>query len=62
VKVSLEDNRLFVLGVFFGSLVGIVIGSVVAMQVGDRSIDLVRRGLRRLTGRREEVRFDLLLQ
>ena len=61
-RSSAGRNRLFILGIVLGSVAGFVVGSVVAMQVGERTVDLVRQGLQRLTGRREKVRFDLLLQ
>jgi hypothetical protein len=41
---------------------GIVIGSVVTMWLGEAAMDLLHRTLNRMTGRRERVHFELLLQ
>lgn len=54
--------QLFGAGVSLGMLAGILIGSVVTLWVGEAAIDLVHRQLERLSGRRERVNFELLLQ
>jgi hypothetical protein len=41
---------------------GIVIGSLVTLWLGEAAMDLIHRMLSRLTGKRERVHFELLLQ
>jgi len=41
---------------------GILIGSLVTLWLGEAALDLAHRCLDRLGGRRETVRFELLLQ
>jgi len=41
---------------------GILIGSLVTLWLGEAALDLAHRLLDRLAGRREQVRFELLLQ
>jgi hypothetical protein len=48
--------------VSLGVLAGILIGSLVTLWLGDAALDLAHRFIDRLAGRREQVRFELLLQ
>ncbi len=43
-------------------LVGFVAGSIVALWLGDESIEAARDAIDRVTGRRDRVNFELLLQ
>ncbi|MBI3980269.1 MAG: hypothetical protein HY331_19005 [Chloroflexi bacterium] len=56
------SNRALVLGLVLGSLGGLVVGSVIAMQLGERTTDLIRAFASRLLHKRPRVRFELLLQ
>jgi hypothetical protein len=54
--------QVFGAGVSLGMFAGILIGSLVTLWLGEAAIDLVHRMLDRLSGRRERVNFELLLQ
>jgi hypothetical protein len=54
--------QVFGAGVSLGMLAGILIGSLVTLWLGDAALDLAQRWIERLGGRREQVRFELLLQ
>ena len=54
--------QVFGAGVSLGMCAGILIGSVVTLWVGEAAIDLAHRMLDRVSGRRERVNFELLLQ
>ena len=54
--------QIFGAGVSLGMLAGILIGSLVTLWLGEAAIDLMHRTLARLSGRRERVNFELLLQ
>jgi hypothetical protein len=41
---------------------GLLLGSLLTLWLGEAAIDLLHRMLDRLTGRRERVHFELLLQ
>jgi membrane protein YqaA with SNARE-associated domain len=43
-------------------LAGILIGSLVTWWLGEAALDLAHRMLDRVSGRRERVNFELLLQ
>jgi len=53
---------IFGAGVSLGMLTGIVIGSLVTLWLGEAVIDAAHRMLDRMSGRRERVNFELLLQ
>jgi hypothetical protein len=56
-------NRLFVEGIVLGGLCGIVIGTIIAFQVGSEGLSTARRLANRLIFRQpQQVRFELLLQ
>jgi hypothetical protein len=48
--------------VSLGVFAGILIGSLVTLWLGEAALDLAHRWLDRIAGRRETVRFELLLQ
>jgi hypothetical protein len=53
---------MFVAGVSLGAVAGLVVGSVLAMRLGDEAVGVVRGWLDRLSGRNNRVNFELLLQ
>ena len=54
--------QVFGAGVSVGMLAGLVIGSLVTLWLGDAAVDLAHRMIDRLSGRRDRVNFELLLQ
>jgi hypothetical protein len=61
--MSTFRNRFFVEGVVLGGLCGLVIGTIIAFQVGNEGATQARRLANRLIFRQpQQVRFDLLLQ
>ena len=59
---SVSRPRLFGAGVSLGMLAGILIGSLVTAWLGEAVLDLAHRIVERVSGRRERVNFELLLQ
>ena len=59
---GLGRPQVFGAGVSLGVIAGIVIGSMVTLWLGDAAVDLAHRLIDRLSGRRDEVHFELLLQ
>lgn len=57
-------NRFFVEGMVLGGLCGLVIGTIIAFQVGNEGVTAARRFANRLIFRQpqQQVRFELLLQ
>jgi hypothetical protein len=53
---------IFGAGLSLGMFAGILIGSVVTLWVGEAVLDAAHRMLDRVSGRRERVNFELLLQ
>ena len=54
--------QVFGAGVSLGMCAGILIGSLVTLWLGEAALELAHRMLDRLSGRRERVNFELLLQ
>jgi len=54
--------QVFGAGVSLGMFAGIVIGAVVTLWLGEAALDIAHRMLDRLSGRRDRVNFELLLQ
>jgi hypothetical protein len=54
--------QVFGAGVSLGILAGILIGSLVTLWLGEAAADLAHRLIDRLSGRRDRVNFELLLQ
>jgi hypothetical protein len=54
--------QVFGAGVSVGMLAGILIGSLVTLWLGDAAVDLAHRIIDRLSGRKDRVNFELLLQ
>lgn len=57
-----HGERLFAAGVALGTAVGIVLGSVIALRVGENRLDTVRRAVERAIGREDRPKLELLLQ
>ena len=55
-------GTVFGIGVSVGVVIGIAVGTVVAMRVGADAMDSLRGVLDRLSGRNNQVNFELLLQ
>jgi hypothetical protein len=54
--------QVFGAGVSVGMVAGIVLGSLVTLWLGEAAVDLAHRLIDRLSGRRDQVNFELLLQ
>jgi hypothetical protein len=59
---GLGRPQVFGAGVSLGMFAGILIGSLVTLWVGEAALDVAHRMLDRVSGRRERVNFELLLQ
>jgi hypothetical protein len=55
-------GTLFGIGLSVGIVIGIAVGSLVALRLGSDGIDTMRGMLARLSGRNNQVNFELLLQ
>jgi hypothetical protein len=59
---GIRRPQLFGAGVSLGMFAGILIGSLVTLWLGEAAMDLAHRMLDRISGKRERVNFELLLQ
>lgn len=57
-----RGGTLFGIGLSVGVVVGIAVGTVVALRVGSGAMDALRGLLDRVSGRNNQVNFELLLQ
>jgi hypothetical protein len=57
-----EREQLFGVGVSLGILLGFVLGSLVAMRLGDDVLEIVSHMVDRFSRRHDRVNFELLLQ
>ncbi len=55
-------NRMFLEGIAFGGICGIIIGSIIAFTIGESSVEAVRRALRTRFPGRHDVPFKYLSQ
>jgi hypothetical protein len=55
-------SALFGLGLSVGVLIGMAVGSVLALRVGSDAVDTLRGLLDRVSARKNQVNFELLLQ
>jgi hypothetical protein len=55
-------GAIFGVGLSVGVVIGIAVGTVVAMRVGSNAMDAIRGLLDRVSGRNNQVNFELLLQ
>jgi len=60
--VTPNRDHLFALGIALGTAVGFILGSVIALRVGDEGMDTVRRVVDRILRHDEGPKFELLLQ
>jgi hypothetical protein len=54
--------KVFGAGISLGMFAGIVIGSLVTLWLGEAALEYLHRTIGRMSGRREQVNFELLLQ
>ncbi|MCA1646810.1 MAG: hypothetical protein LC797_15580 [Chloroflexi bacterium] len=59
---GIRRPQLFGAGVSLGMFAGILIGSLVTLWLGEAALDLAHRMVDRLSGKRQRVNFELLLQ
>jgi hypothetical protein len=59
---GIKRPQIFGAGVSLGMFAGILIGSLVTLWLGEAALDLAHRMLDRMSGKRERVNFELLLQ
>jgi hypothetical protein len=57
-----RSGTLFSIGLSVGIVIGIAVGSVVALRIGSQTIDTMRSLIDRVSGRSNQVNFELLLQ
>ncbi|HZT09277.1 MAG TPA: hypothetical protein VFC51_19815 [Chloroflexota bacterium] len=57
-----KREQLFALGVAVGTALGFVLGSLVALRLGDDAVDALRRTIERIAGHEERPKFEYLLQ
>ncbi len=55
-------DYLFVIGVALGTGLGFVLGSIIALRVGEERVETLRRAIERTIGREEQPKFEFLLQ
>ena len=55
-------GTLFGIGLSVGVVIGIAVGTVVAMRVGSDAMETLRGLIDRVSGRNNQVNFELLLQ
>lgn len=53
---------LFVLGAALGSALGLVLGSLLTFWIGEETVRVIQRALRRFTGGDDRPNFEMLLQ
>ncbi len=56
-------NRFFVEGIVLGGMCGVVLGSLIAFQVGSERVSAARRLMERVVRRQDaEINFELIRQ
>lgn len=55
-------NRLFLEGIAFGGVCGIIVGSIIAFAIGESSVGFARRALNTRLARKRRVPFEYLYQ
>jgi len=55
-------NRMFLEGIAFGGICGIIIGSIIAFTLGESSLGLARRVMNDRFPRQQRVHFEYLAQ
>jgi len=59
---GMRRPQAFGAGVSLGMCAGIVIGTLITLWLGEATLDLIHRMFTRMSGRRDRVNFELLLQ
>ena len=59
---GVKREQFFALGVALGTAFGFVIGSMIALRIGDEGVEAVRQILGKVIGRDDEPKFEYLLQ
>ena len=62
LSVNRRGGQLFGVGLGIGILVGLILGSILAALLGDEAAEAFRSVADRVARRRENVRFEALLQ
>ena len=62
VAAQSRSGTIFVVGLSVGLIVGLSVGGVIALRLGSEAIDTVRSLFDRMSGRGNQVNFELLLQ
>ncbi len=60
--MTLLRNRMFLEGIAIGGICGIIIGSIIAVTLGESSIEAVRRVMNKLALDRRQIPFEYLSQ
>jgi hypothetical protein len=60
--MTLLRNRMFLEGIAIGGICGIIIGSIIAVTLGESSIEAVRRVMNKLALDRHQIPFEYLSQ
>ena len=61
-SVHSRSGTIFVVGLGVGLVIGLSVGSVIALRLGSEAIDTMRSLVDRMSGRGNQVHFELLLQ
>lgn len=61
-QVKRNREQFFAIGVAVGTAVGFVLGSLIALRIGDEGVETVRQALSRVFGNDDGPKFELLLQ
>ena len=57
-----RSGALFSIGLSVGIVIGIAVGSVIALRIGSQTMHTMRNLIDRVSGRTNQVNFELLLQ
>ena len=58
----MDRERLFALGIAVGTALGFVLGSMVALRVGEERLEGLRRAVERAIGHEDRPKFEFFLQ
>lgn len=60
--MSRNRDHVFAVGIALGTALGFIIGSVIALRVGDEGVETMRRVVERVIRHDEGPKFEYLLQ
>lgn len=60
--MSFFRNRMFLEGIAFGGICGVIIGSIIALSLGESSVEALRRAINEHIPGRSRVPFEYLSQ